>query len=127
MGEELVKVNSSEDNVAARNSAALLYDVAALTSGYEIEDSADFAKRILSLMSSKAGGGVQDAAVEDSVEKEVNEEKLTTEEEEEEEGVTAVEVEAVMEEKEEKESVTVEADVKQAKTIAPEVSDNSEV
>merc|ERR1712032_1336049 len=96
--EQLVKVDDSEDNVAARNSAVLLYDVAALTSGYEIEDSADFAKRILSLMSSKAGGVVQDAAVEDSVEKEVIEEKLASEEEEEEE-VTAVEVEAVSEER----------------------------
>ena len=54
-----------EDNESARNSAVLLYDVAALTSGYDIEDSADFAKRILNLMSSKAGdSGVQDAEVE---------------------------------------------------------------
>merc|ERR1712087_976708 len=64
MGEELVKVNSSEDNVAARNSAALLYDVAALTSGYEIEDSADFAQRILSMMVARWGGDVTEAKVE---------------------------------------------------------------
>ena len=42
----------------------LLYDVAALTSGYEIEDSGDFASRILSMMTSKAKGDVQDAEVE---------------------------------------------------------------
>merc|ERR1711862_430268 len=106
--EKLVKADDSKDNTAARNSAVLLYDVAALTSGYEIEDSADFAKRILSLMSSKAGGQVQDAAVEDNVEKEVIEEKLASEEEEE-------------------ESVAVEADEKEAETVTPEASDKSEV
>lgn len=64
--EAAIKENGDgEDNESARNSAVLLYDVAALTSGYDIEDSADFAKRILSLMSSKAGSsGVQDAEVE---------------------------------------------------------------
>merc|ERR1711982_298922 len=106
--EQLVKADDSEDNTAARNSAVLLYDVAALTSGYGIEDSADFAKRILSLMSSKAGGQVQDAAVEDIVEKEVIEEQLASEE------------------KEEQGSVAVEADVKEAETVTPEVSDKSE-
>merc|ERR1711862_59570 len=140
--EQLVKADDSEDNTAARNSAVLLYDVAALTSGYEIEDSADFAKRILSLMSSKAGGQVQDAAVEDIVEKEVIEEQLSSEEEEEEEVTdgsveavskereeedsAVVEVEAVSEEKEEQGSVAVEADVKEAETVTPEVSDKSE-
>ena len=55
----------------ARNFAVLLYDVAALTSGYEIEDSGDFAGRILSIMGSRAGsssssggGGIVDAEVE---------------------------------------------------------------
>jgi hypothetical protein len=38
--------------------------VAALTSGYEIEDSGDFAQRILSMMTSKAKGDVRDAEVE---------------------------------------------------------------
>merc|ERR1711862_1093248 len=137
--EKLVKADDSKDNTAARNSAVLLYDVAALTSGYEIEDSADFAKRILSLMSSKAGGQVQDAAVEDNVEKEVIEEKLAKEEEvtdvsveavseeREEEDSADVEVEAVSEEKEEEESVAVEADVKEAETVTPEASDKCDV
>ena len=41
-----------------------MYDVAALTSGYEIEDSGDFAGRILSMMTSKAKLDVKDAEVE---------------------------------------------------------------
>jgi heat shock protein beta len=52
----------------ARNFAILLYDVAALTSGYEIEDSGDFAGRIMSIMTSKvaspSSGGIVDAEVE---------------------------------------------------------------
>jgi len=48
----------------AKNFAVLLYDVAALTSGYEIEDSSDFAGRILSIMTSKAKSDVMDAEVE---------------------------------------------------------------
>ena len=59
------------DDDEARNFAVLLYDVAALTSGYEIEDSGDFAGRILSIMGSRAGsssssggGGIVDAEVE---------------------------------------------------------------
>jgi hypothetical protein len=41
-----------------------LYDVAALTSGYEIEDSGDFAQRILSMMTSKSKTDIRDAEVE---------------------------------------------------------------
>ena len=51
-----------------RNFAVLLYDVAALTSGYEIEDSGDFASRIMAIMTSKvsssSSGGIVDAEVE---------------------------------------------------------------
>merc|ERR1712048_42659 len=36
------------------NFGMLLYDVAAMTSGYDIEDSSDFAKRVMKLMNSKA-------------------------------------------------------------------------
>jgi heat shock protein beta len=50
-----------EESDEAKNFAVLLYDVAALTSGYEIEDSGDFAQRILTLMTSKAGSDIQDA------------------------------------------------------------------
>jgi len=94
-----------EDNESARNSAVLLYDVAALTSGYDIEDSADFAKRILSLMSSKAGGGVQDAEVEAVLEEPAVEEAA---------------VEAVSEEP------AVEVAEVEAKAVVPEVVSDDE-
>merc|ERR1740121_760106 len=48
----------------AKNIATLLYDVAALTSGYEIEDSADFAQRILSMLTARGVGDVTEAKVE---------------------------------------------------------------
>merc|ERR1711957_472327 len=51
------------DGEGPKNFATLLYDVAALTSGDEIEDSADFAQRILSMMSARAGGAVAEAEV----------------------------------------------------------------
>ena len=48
----------------AKNFAVLSYDVVALTSGYEIEDSGNFTQRILSTMTSKAKSDVQDVEVE---------------------------------------------------------------
>jgi len=65
-GEEEEEEEES-DNDGAKNFAVLLYDVAALTSGYEIEDSGDFAGRIMSIMKSKSSvssGGIKDAEVE---------------------------------------------------------------
>jgi heat shock protein beta len=71
--ERMVRGKSGEeedeesDNDGAKNFAVLLYDVAALTSGYEIEDSGDFAGRIMSIMKSKSSvssGGIKDAEVE---------------------------------------------------------------
>lgn len=56
--------SQGEESDEAKNFAVLLYDVAALTSGYEIEDSGDFAQRILSMMTSKAKSDVRDAEVE---------------------------------------------------------------
>ena len=38
------------DDAATRDFASLLYDVAAVSSGYEIKDPADFARRVVSLM-----------------------------------------------------------------------------
>jgi len=61
--ELMVKSQGKEGN-DAKNFAVLLYDVAALTSGYEIEDSGDFAQRILQMMTSKATSDVKDAEVE---------------------------------------------------------------
>jgi len=56
--------DDDSDDSQAKNFAVLLYDVAALTSGYEIEDSGDFAGRILSMMTSKTDTGIKDAEVE---------------------------------------------------------------
>ena len=56
--------SQGEDSDEAKDFAVLLYDVAALTSGYEIEDSGDFAKRILSMMTSKSKSDIRDAEVE---------------------------------------------------------------
>merc|ERR1740139_1777799 len=56
--------NQGVDGEGPKNFATLLYDVAALTSGYDIEDSADFAQRILSMMTTRASDGVVEAEVE---------------------------------------------------------------
>ncbi|KAL7542426.1 hypothetical protein ACHAWF_007174 [Thalassiosira exigua] len=61
-GEDL----EGEGGDEAKDFATLLYDVAALTSGYEIEETGDFARRILSMMTSKARTDVKDAEVEAS-------------------------------------------------------------
>jgi len=47
-------VRSSRDDSETKNFATLLYDVAAMTSGYDVEDPADFAKRVMTLMTWKA-------------------------------------------------------------------------
>eukprot|EP00580_Thalassiosira_gravida_P009944 CAMPEP_0201625364 /NCGR_PEP_ID=MMETSP0493-20130528/1185_1 /ASSEMBLY_ACC=CAM_ASM_000838 /TAXON_ID=420259 /ORGANISM="Thalassiosira gravida, Strain GMp14c1" /LENGTH=528 /DNA_ID=CAMNT_0048095331 /DNA_START=11 /DNA_END=1597 /DNA_ORIENTATION=- len=59
--------SGAEESEEPKNFATLLYDVAALTSGYDIEDSGDFAQRILSLMTTKANDDVKDAEVEATV------------------------------------------------------------
>jgi heat shock protein beta len=61
--ERLIRAEG-EQSSEAKNFAVLLYDVAALTSGYEIEDSGDFAQRIMAMMTSKAKSDIQDAEVE---------------------------------------------------------------
>ncbi len=61
---ELMVKSQGKEGDDAKNFAVLLYDVAALTSGYEIEDSGDFAQRILQMMTSKATSDVKDAEVE---------------------------------------------------------------
>jgi HSP90 family molecular chaperone len=59
----MVEAGSDVDGEGPANFASLLYDVAALTSGYDIEDAADFAGRFLSMMSGRVGGEVADAEV----------------------------------------------------------------
>lgn len=57
-----------EDKVAAETEsfARLIYDVAGMTSGYDIEDMGGFAKRVMGLMTTQAeaAGGTKDAVVE---------------------------------------------------------------
>lgn len=67
----MVKENGlDKDNASMKNFALLMYDVAALTSGYDIEDAKSFAKRVTTMMDSTvmneeetASGGIKDAEV----------------------------------------------------------------
>ena len=58
-------VKADKESEETRNFAVLLYDVAGMTSGYEIGDTKDFATRVMSLMSVKARD--DNAAVKDAV------------------------------------------------------------
>lgn len=44
------RVNGKSDEEETKNFAKLVYDVASMTSGYEIDDAANFAQRVMSLM-----------------------------------------------------------------------------
>ena len=62
-------VKADKESEETQNFAVLLYDVAGMTSGYEIGDTKDFATRVMSLMSVKArddNAAVKDAVVEES-------------------------------------------------------------
>jgi HSP90 family molecular chaperone len=56
-------VNSDKDSEETRNFALLMYDVASMTGGYEVQDASAFAKRVMSMMSDKAGQGGSDGKV----------------------------------------------------------------
>ena len=57
-------VKGDKESQQTKNYASLIYDVASMTGGYEIEDSGDFAKRVMTLMTTKANqDGVQEADV----------------------------------------------------------------
>jgi molecular chaperone HtpG len=61
-------VEADSEGEDTKNFAVLLYDVAAMTSGYEVENPADFAQRVVNLMNVKSGAdsstpGVSDAQV----------------------------------------------------------------
>ncbi len=58
-------VRTKKDSEETKNYAMLMYDVASLTSGYEVSDAGSFASRVMSLMTTKAK---QDEAVEESKE-----------------------------------------------------------
>mmetsp|Transcript_32377 Transcript_32377/g.66178 ORF Transcript_32377/g.66178 Transcript_32377/m.66178 type:complete len:765 (-) Transcript_32377:285-2579(-) len=58
-------VKADKDSEETKNFAILTYDVAGMTSGYDIGDIKDFSRRVMALMSVKARDDVQDAVVED--------------------------------------------------------------
>merc|ERR1712194_173096 len=61
----------ADDDPAKENFGMLLYDVAAMSSGYDLEDTSDFSKRVMRLMNPKA---VQDDEIEIEEKKEEEEE-----------------------------------------------------
>jgi len=68
---ELMVKGGDKDSAETKNFAMLLYDVAGMTSGYDVDDTGDFAKRVMALMTTKArddGAGVQDAVIEEKKE-----------------------------------------------------------
>merc|ERR1711865_708862 len=58
------RVKENKAGQEAEDFARLLFDVAGMTSGYDIEDMASFAKRVMGLMSPDTTGGPTDAVVE---------------------------------------------------------------
>jgi heat shock protein beta len=47
-------IKKDKESPETKNFAMLMYDIASLTGGYEISDTGDFAKRVMSMMTSKA-------------------------------------------------------------------------
>jgi heat shock protein beta len=60
-------VKGDKESVATRDFAMLLFDVAGLTSGYEVDDMSSFAKRVMGLMSTGGVDGVADAEIVDEI------------------------------------------------------------
>lgn len=56
-------VKADKDGEEVKNFAVLMYDVAGMTSGYDIDDTGDFAKRVMAMMTTKSQGGIQDAEI----------------------------------------------------------------
>ncbi len=58
-------VKGDKESAETKNFAMLMYDVASMTSGYEVSDAGAFAQRVMSLMTTKAKqDGVEEASVE---------------------------------------------------------------
>merc|ERR1712085_110288 len=108
------RVKENKAGQEAEDFARLLFDVAGMTSGYDIEDMAGFAKRVM-LMMTPLSGGTADAVIEETLVEETLVEK--TEEK------PLVE-ETLVEETEEKPAVTKEnkdEDDGEEKAVVPEV------
>ena len=56
-------VKGNKDSEETKNFAMLMYDVASMTSGYEINDSSAFAQRVMNLMTTKAKDDIPEAEV----------------------------------------------------------------
>ena len=82
---KMVKEDKAGKN--AEDYARLLFDVAGLTSGYDIEDMAGFAKRVMGLMSSQAVEETTTDAVVESEDKPVETEEKKTDDDDEEEAI----------------------------------------
>merc|ERR1712078_796779 len=78
-------VKADKDGKDAEDYAKLLFDVAGMTSGYDIEDMAKFAQRVMGLMNP---GSTADAVVEKKEEKPAEPEETDEDNEEEEKAVT---------------------------------------
>jgi len=88
-------VKGDKDSEETQNFGQLLYDVAAMTSGYEVADMSQFAKRVMNMMSTGSPEGVTSTGVQEAV-VEAEEEAAVVEAEE--EVPREVEVEVVAEE-----------------------------
>jgi heat shock protein beta len=64
-------IQKDKDSPETKNFAMLMYDIASLTGGYEISDTGDFAKRVMSMMTTKA----KDDVANDEKEKPAEDEK----------------------------------------------------
>ncbi len=63
-------VRTDRESKETKNYAMLMYDVASMTSGYEVSDAGDFAQRVMALMTTKAKqDGLEDVTAEEPKEK----------------------------------------------------------
>merc|ERR1711865_305989 len=68
-------VQADKESAKTQNFAMLMYDVASMTGGYEVSDTGSFAQRVMSLMSSMGSSQGGEVGVEDSKEKNSDEDK----------------------------------------------------
>lgn len=75
--EEMVR--QDKDSEVTKNFGMLMYDIASMTSGYEVSDTGDFARRVMTLMATKAkqDGGEEESVTTES--KEDEDEAITPE------------------------------------------------
>merc|ERR1711957_467827 len=72
--QDLRKVKDNKDDENTKNYAMLMYDVACMTGGYEVYDSANFAKRVMTMMSSGSADQGDAEVVADQVDAEQGDE-----------------------------------------------------